>query len=210
MVSLLRCLLADWRDKYSRFNFVLALIRNVPGSFGMELRGRYIPRFFAACGRHPEIGPGLRLRGVHKITAGDNLAIGVDNFLQASGGLVFGNDVMLGPNVKIWTINHRFDDTRRPIRDQGYIYEEVRIGDGVWLGADVFVMPGVHIPEGCVVAASSVVGKKKYPPYSLLAGYPARVVGQRRPPAAEGAAEGERADADGDGAAASPQGGDEA
>ena len=57
-----------------------------------------------------------------------------------------------------------------------------RQGRGCWLGADVFVMPGVDLPEGCVVAARSVVAKKAYPPFSILAGYPARVVGRRDVP----------------------------
>jgi maltose O-acetyltransferase len=179
MLQAFKHLFWEWRDRIGRFNLVFSLIRNAPGVFGMTLRSRYASRFFAACGQNLKIHEGVRFRGVHRIKAGDDVEIGVENFLQASGGLILGNDVMLGPGVKIWTINHRFQDTTRPIREQGYDYEEVIIGHGVWIGANVFIMPGVQIPDGCVISANSVVAKKKYPPYSIIAGYPARVLGNR-------------------------------
>jgi len=105
--------------------------------------------------------------------------IGVDSFLQASGGLVLGDRVITGPGTQIWTINHVFDDHTRPIAEQGYERAPVVIGDDCWLGAGVFIMPGVELPEGCVVSAHSVVACKKYPPYAILAGHPARVIGRR-------------------------------
>jgi acetyltransferase-like isoleucine patch superfamily enzyme len=56
----------------------------------------------------------------------------------------------------------------------------VVIGRDVWIGANAFVMPGVQLGDGCVVAAGAVVGAKKYPPYKILAGNPARVIGTRQ------------------------------
>ncbi len=181
MLIVLKHFYWDWRDRYGRFQIISGMLSRVPGSAGMELRKRYLPRFFAACGPGIRIHEGVRIRSVHKITAGNKVTIGMDNFLQAGGGIVLGDNVILGPSVKIWSVNHRFADVDRPIGDQGYDYEEVVIGEGVWVGANAFILPGVHLPEGCVVSAGSVVGKKKYPPFSILAGYPARVVGNRRP-----------------------------
>lgn len=179
MVRLLKLLLWDLRDRNIRFNYYNSILMHIPGSLGFEIRRMIIPRYFGSCGKGIDISEGVRFRGVQKLIAGDNVRLGVDNFIQASGGLSLGNDVMLGPSVKIWSINHKYDDATRSIADQGYVYDPVTIGDGAWLGANVFVLPGVTIPEGCVVSACSVVHKKEYPPFSIIAGSPCRVIGNR-------------------------------
>lgn len=170
----------NWRDEIYRFNVYNGFLMRMSEPFGFRLRGKIIPRYFGACGDNITINEGVRFRGIHKIKAGDNLSIGVDAFLQASGGLTIGDHVVLGPGVKIWTINHRFAATDRPIREQGFDYDPVVIGNDVWLGANTFIFPGVNLPDGCVVSACSAVAKKRYPPYAILAGYPARVIGNRR------------------------------
>jgi len=182
VIEIFKRLRWDWRDEIGRFNLLNAIWMRTPGTLGFVWRNRHVPRRFLAAGGGIVIHEGVRYRGVHKIRCGDRVEIGVGCFLQASGGLRLGDDVILGPGVKIWTVNHRFGDLRKPISGQGYDYEPVSIGRGCWLGADVFVMPGVDLPEGCVVAARSVVAKKAYPPFSILAGYPARVVGRRDVP----------------------------
>jgi acetyltransferase-like isoleucine patch superfamily enzyme len=89
--------------------------------------------------------------------------------------------VGLGPDVKVWSVNHRFGDSDRPWLLQGSDYHEVVIEDDVWLAANVFVMPGTTIGRGAIVAAGSVVNKS-IPPYALFAGNPGRVVGWRKRP----------------------------
>ena len=50
-----------------------------------------------------------------------------------------------------------------------------------WIGANAFIMPGANLGEGTIVSAGSVVGGKAVPPYKILAGNPARVIGSREP-----------------------------
>ncbi len=168
-------------DPTGRFNVYCAIVRNYPGTAGQMIRARFIPRYFAEAGQNIIIHEGVRFRTVHRLKVGNDCQLGVENFLQAGGGITLGDRVMLGPGVKIWSVNHNFDDLDTPINQQGFKEDEVFIGDGCWLGANVFVFPGVHLPEGCVVSAGSVLAKKRYPPYSILGGYPARVIGNRRP-----------------------------
>lgn len=170
----------ELRDKFGRFEYIHYLLRETPGNFGMVLRRRFLAPYFESCGRNLRIHPGTRFRNVHQISVGDNVELGVDNFFQAGGGLTIHNGTILGPGVKIWTVNHRFDDLDVPIIDQGYDEAGVVLGPNVWLGANVFIMPGVELAEGCVVSAGAVVGAKKYPPYSILSGNPARVIGNRK------------------------------
>lgn len=84
-----------------------------------------------------------------------------------------GADVSIGPEASILTLGH---DPRSPdFADRG---GEVVIGDRVWIGYRAIVLPGVTIGQGAVVAAGSVV-TKDVEPFAIVAGNPARVVGQR-------------------------------
>lgn len=171
----------DLQDPIGRFNYKCAFWRNFPGKAGHMIRARNVPLYFGEAGENIIIHEGVRFRNIHKMKVGEGCELGVDNFFQAGGGITLGKRVMLGPGAKIWTINHNFENLEVPISEQGYGREEVIIGDDCWLGANVFVFPGVILPEGCVVSAGSVLTKKRYPPFAILAGYPARMIGNRKP-----------------------------
>lgn len=179
MFRVIRLIFRDLSHPTLRFTYLSALIRDMPGSAGEMARGRWLPRYFGACGEGVVIQQGIRIKNPHLLRVGRGSVLGADCFLQAGGGITLHDNVLLGPGVKIWSVNHVFRDTTKLILEQGYEREAVVIGEGCWLGANVFVMPGVELPEGCIVAAGSIVGKKKYPPWSILAGYPARVIGNR-------------------------------
>ncbi len=181
MLAIIKRIIWDLKDPTGRFNLAVAMWGNYPGQAGVMIRERIYRANFAKMGRGVVIHQGFRVRNVHKISVGDYSELGVDCFLQGGGGIILGKRVLLGPGTKIWSINHTIEDVEKPITEQGYTREEVRIDDGCWLGANVFIFPGVHLPEGCVVSAGSVVGKKRYPPYSIIGGYPARVIGNRIP-----------------------------
>ncbi|MBU0985591.1 MAG: acyltransferase [candidate division Zixibacteria bacterium] len=162
-----------------RFRFMYSMIRNAPGDLGMELRRLLTRRWFGRVGESVRIHEGVRFRNIQNIFAGDHVEIGVDNFLQAGGGLEIGDDTMLGPGVKIWTQNHVFLRDDIPIREQGAEYKKVVIGRDVWIGANAFIMPGAELGDGVVVSAGAVVGCKKIPSRKIVAGNPARVIGER-------------------------------
>ncbi len=86
---------------------------------------------------------------------------------------------MMGPETIIYTANHDFADTKLPMIEQGHATQRrVVIGDDVWIGARVIILPGVTIGTGCVVGAGSVL-TRDVPPGSVVAGNPARVVKRR-------------------------------
>ena len=85
----------------------------------------------------------------------------------------------MGTDVTIITRNHRFDRTDIPMMEQGFEEERpVYIGNDVWIGDRVLILPGVHIGDGSIIAAGAVV-TKDVPPYSIVAGVPARKIRDR-------------------------------
>ena len=84
-----------------------------------------------------------------------------------------GNHVMIGPNTLITTVGHPLSPKAR----RGYMAEAapVRIGNDVWIGGNVTILPGVTIGNNVVVAAGAVV-TKDVPDNSLVGGVPARLI----------------------------------
>lgn len=181
MQQLIRLLYWDLKSEYRRFNYMNLFLRYVPGDFGIELRRLVLPKYFKSCGADLRCHDGVRFRNIDKISAGDKFHIGTECFLQGAGGIAVGNDVLLGPGVKIWSANHNYKDPNVPIHLQGYENKEVKIGDDVWIGANAFIMPGAVIGSGSIVSAGSVVGGKVVIENSILAGNPARKIGSRVP-----------------------------
>jgi maltose O-acetyltransferase len=84
-----------------------------------------------------------------------------------------GSDVSIGPEASILTLGH---DPKSPdFSDKG---GKVIIADHVWIGYRAIVLPGVTVGKGAVVGAGAVV-TKDVPPFAIVAGNPARIIGQR-------------------------------
>ena len=97
---------------------------------------------------------------------------------SVSGRIIIGRDCLVGPNVVMRTAGHVFSDVKSPINSQGHVAHDIRIGNDVWLGTNAVILPGVEIGDGCVVGAGAVV-TKSFDPGLILAGVPARVIGNR-------------------------------
>jgi acetyltransferase-like isoleucine patch superfamily enzyme len=119
----------------------------------------------------------IKKKGVG-IKIGNNSAIGAQSYLGGQGGIVIGNDVIMGPGVKIFSENHNFENPDILIRKQGENRKGVKINDNCWIGANVTILDGVEIGYGCVIAAGSVV-TKSIPENSIAAGIPSKILKQR-------------------------------
>lgn len=119
-----------------------------------------------------------------RLEVGNNSGIGHGCELVVGKRIRIGNNCVLSGHVRIADCNaHPTDVTARlahlpPPDDE---IREVVIGDGVWISVHVLIFPGVRIGDGAVVSAGSVV-HGHVPPYSVVAGNPARVVFRLRPP----------------------------
>lgn len=112
------------------------------------------------------------------IQIGNSSAIGAQSFFGGQGGIVIGDDVIMGPQVRIFSENHYFELNDLPIRKQGEYRKGVVIGNDCWVGGGVTILDGVEIGDGCVIAAGAVV-TKSFPALSIIAGVPAKIVKSR-------------------------------
>ena len=87
--------------------------------------------------------------------------------------VTFGDDCFVGPNVSIYTACHSTDPIERNSRKEWA--KPVSIGNNVWLGGNVTILPGVTIGDNCTIGAGSVV-TRDIPSDSIAAGNPARVI----------------------------------
>jgi acetyltransferase-like isoleucine patch superfamily enzyme len=111
--------------------------------------------------------------GVGDVIIGDRTRVGLSNTII--GPVNIGNDVRLAQNVVLSGLNHNYEEIDSPIHAQGVSTKPITIEDESWLGANVVVLPGVTIGKHSIVAAGSIV-TKRVPPYSVVAGNPARVL----------------------------------
>ena len=154
-------LTAELNSRYHSPEEVVALMsaltgRQVPASF------RMFPPFTTDFGRNLRFGERVFLNSGCRF--------------QDQGGIDIGDDALIGHNAVITTLNHDLDPARRADMHPA----PVRIGRGVWLGANVTVLPGVTIGDGAVIGAGSVV-TKDVASKTVVVGVPARQVRDIKP-----------------------------
>lgn len=118
---------------------------------------RLFPPFYTDSGKH--------------ITLGKNVFINAGCQFQDQGGIVIGDDTLIGHNVVLATLNHGIQPT-----DRHSLYPAaITIGSNVWIGAHATILPGVTIGDHAVIAAGAVVNKD-VPARTVVGGVPAKVL----------------------------------
>ncbi len=119
---------------------------------------------------------GAEIRCHRKLVLGEGSIIGDKVLLDARNGIRMGKYVNLSSNVQIYTEQHNHRDPQF----RCYLSDEcrVQIDDRAWIGPSVIILPGVYVGEGAVVAAGAVV-TKDVEPYTIVAGIPAKKIGER-------------------------------
>ncbi len=91
--------------------------------------------------------------------------------LDGRNGIVFGNNVWVGPRVSVISMNHNVNDFSRYTEDK-----PIRIGKDSWLATNSVILPGVELGEHTIVAAGCVVNRSFPEGNQVLAGVPAKVI----------------------------------
>jgi len=134
--------------------------------------------FLKRLGSNAKIYYGSQIVIPWNVEIGDNFLMSRNGLIGGAGGIKIGDDVMFGPNVTLLSSTHPYDDINIPMVLQNVILKDIKIGDDVWLGANVVVMPGIKIGNGAIVGANSVV-THDVEPYGIYCGAPARKIKSR-------------------------------
>ncbi len=165
--------------RYICLGFYYLIARHLPASdmpysFGAKhIRGFLCRGIFKSAGKNINIEHGAYFGSGRDIEIGNNSGLGFN--CRVYGPLKIGDDVMMGPDVMIFTQNHKTERLDIPMRLQTAPKEPVYIGDDVWIGARVIILPGRKIGEGVIIGAGAVV-TKDVPDYAVVGGNPAKVI----------------------------------
>ncbi|WP_144018815.1 sugar O-acetyltransferase [Demequina sp. NBRC 110056] len=125
------------------------------------------------CGPGLDFRPPIYLEYRERVSFGANVFINANLMILGSGKVRIGDNALIGPDARFYTVNHHFDvEIRREGWERAF---PITLEDDVWLGGSVVLCPGVTVGRGSVVAAGSVV-TRDVPPGVVVAGNPARVV----------------------------------
>lgn len=150
----------------------------VVGKYFKKVRGLLASVMFKKMGKNVNIEQGARFGFGQNVEIGDNSGIGVNASIPAD--TIIGNNVMMGPDCIIYASNHKFSDINTPMNQQGNTPAlQTIIGDDVWIGGRVIILPGKKIGNGVIISAGSVV-TKDLEDYGIYGGNPAKLIKSRK------------------------------
>ena len=112
--------------------------------------------------------------GGGELVIGKGSSVGINNMFDSRMGIFIGENVCFSDRVTIWTLQHDYNDIKFSTKGG-----PVKIGDFVWAGCNVIILPGVAIGKGAVLASGCVV-TKNVEPYTVVGGVPARKIAERK------------------------------
>lgn len=134
--------------------------------------------------KHTRFGSTTYFQGIDNIQMGDHVYIAQHCFIDGSQGLIIGEGCQICSFASV--ITHSSHISIRLYGNQyggpnmaGYVKGRIHIGSYTFLGPYSTIMPGSHIGKGCIVSAYTYV-KGEFPDFAVIAGNPAKVVGDTR------------------------------
>lgn len=140
--------------------------------FSPELK-EILTKLLGACGENININQPFRCDYGCNVFVGENFFANFNLTILDEALVTIGDNCFIGPNVSIYTACHPLDAAERNKCVEWA--EPVTIGDNVWLGGGVTILPGVTIGDNCVIGAGAVV-THDIPSNTLAVGNPARVI----------------------------------
>lgn len=136
-------------------------------------REQLVRQLLGKVGKNISIEPPFYCDYGYNIEVGDNCYFNMNCVILDGAKVTFGDNVFVAPSCGFYTAGHPFDVEQRNAGLE-YAYP-ITVGNNVWIGAQVCVLPGVTIGDNSVIAAGSVVNKS-IPSNVLAAGNPCRVI----------------------------------
>lgn len=162
-------------SQYSSFTAPSQILAIVPGFLGILIRRAWYKATLKKCGCNLTVD-WLAVIRTRDTEIGNFCTLGVGNWI---GWARIGDYVITGSHVTILSgaKQHSLDNISIPIRNQSGQKKQLVIEDDIWIGANAVIM--TNIATGTVIGAGSIV-TKSFPPYSILAGNPAKILRTRQ------------------------------
>lgn len=160
--------------------FSLVFIKAVCSSFAYFLHEHVIWRKKINHVGEYRVHSRASIRNANNIYFGENVRITMDCCIWAGekSKIVFGDNVLVGPGVKMMSTNHGTIKGAGPMVYQDRVEADINVGSDVWIGSNAVILKGVTIGEGAIIAAGAVV-TKDVEPYAIVGGVPAKFIKSR-------------------------------
>lgn len=166
-----------FRRAFNFFYYIILMqsligITNFLPNIGVSnrIRGFILRPFFGSCGKGFQIARGAIINVPRNIVIGNDVYIAHDVWINGSGGLSIGHNVIVSPKVVIATTRHGYESGSVQLRKSHV--GPIKIGDGSWVASNCTITMGVSIGKGCIIGACSCVTKDILD-YTLAGGVPA-------------------------------------
>lgn len=186
-----KCMAGEWYDCHdkvflefkSKTHRLLMKYNSLPYD-RKEEKYEVLKEMFGSIGTKVSIGHSFICDYGCNIHIGNNVTVNTGCTFVDCNKITIGNNVLIAPNVQIYTATHPIDLNERlaPVETDDGVDNirrtfalPVTIEDGCWIGGGVIILPGITIGKGSVIGAGSVV-TKNIPPDSLAAGNPCKVI----------------------------------
>lgn len=159
-----------------------SFVKNLPiitvpgGKLFNSIRVSIVRSIFDKCGKGVIIGQNVYFGVGNSISVGNGSTINSNSRLESN--IEIGDDVLIGPDVVMMTSSHQFERVDIPISHQGMINKKITIGNDVWIGTRVVILPGVKINDQAIIGANTVV-TKDVPARAIFAGSPGKLIRYR-------------------------------
>lgn len=150
--------------------FINTVVANLPS---ISLRYSFLKLSGVRLAKNVRFYQGFHIRNSKGIEICDGVSIGPKVLLDGRMGLKIGKGVVIAYEAIIWTLNHDYNDLNFKAKGAS-----VEIGEYAWICSRSIILPGICIGKGAVVAAGAVV-TKNVPPFAIVAGIPAKIIGYR-------------------------------
>lgn len=159
------------------FFFVYGLVKYFPTPLGNILRYLVLKGFLKRV-KTLWIQDGATFWFPDRISIGRHTSINEFMFINGAGGVEIGDNVLIGHRTSLISDSHGFDDLEKKIYQQPKMNKPIKIGNNVFIGCGVIVLPGVAIDDGAVIGAGTIV-TKDVPAEAIVVGNPGRIIGFR-------------------------------
>ncbi len=126
----------------------------------------------------PDVWWNFQLVKPERLRIGEGTVLNGECYINAQGGVEIGQYCHIGKGLTIYSSNHNYRSMASIPYDNEDVLKPVKVGDCVWIGANVSILPGTTIGDGAIVAMGSVV-RGNVAACTIVGGNPAQLIGSR-------------------------------